>query len=166
MHSGCSRDCRQNLSGQGQAVHSLKCNHRCHRHHHHHVQCSLPNQNTDESPCQGQISKKWNWKESLRRDFRWAQKLALNVSVSLASLGVFGICLPRDSYFEFGSLGTHWPPGLPHRHLPPPSIRLNSRTVSGWYFLLFHCCFKCLSDCQSMYIFPKRIFVTNSKFLD
>ena len=63
--------------------------------------------------------------ESLRGDFRWAQKLALAVSVSLASLGgVFGICLPRDSYFEFGSLGTHWPSSLPHRHLPPPSIRV------------------------------------------
>ena len=61
-----------------------------------------------------------------------AQKLALAVSVSLASLGrgVFGICLPRDSYFEFGSLGTHWPSSLPHRHLPPLSIRLICWTAS------------------------------------
>ena len=145
-----------NLLGQGQAVHPPKCNHRCQcQDHHDHVQFS-PIQPTQSKhrwiplPMSGSdMSKKWNWKESLQRDFRWAQKLALTVSVSLASLGrgVFGICLPRDSYFEFGSLGTHWPSGLPHRHLPPPSIRVSSRTASEWYllipFLFFHCCFKC-----------------------
>ena len=32
--SGCSEPIIDNLSGQGQAVRSAKCNHHCNRHHH------------------------------------------------------------------------------------------------------------------------------------
>ena len=71
-------------------------------------------------------------KGKFAKRFQVGSKVGTDCQCEFSQLGrgVFGICLPRDSYFEFGSLGTHWPSGLPHRHLPPPSIRVSSRTAS------------------------------------
>ena len=45
--------------------------------------------------------------EIKKEDFMWGRKLALDVILSLGSgFDLFGICLPRDSYLEFGPLGT------------------------------------------------------------
>lgn len=70
--------------------------------------------------------------------------------------GVFGFCFPRDSYFEFGSLGTHWPLACHIDISHPPVLGWEAGELPNYFpkckwitFCMFLCCVWVWISCNS-----------------